>query len=177
MTLIIAGGLVGAAAALIELTMRRIRQATFTAVNDTAEIVGIRRHSSATDVWPNTTPAAGVDNNAFFGRHRSDPEEVIDPEMTEVIEYGPATGRHSAENPNRQLVDTRIEELRWGNGSRSVRPFWMPPIGDARIAWITTPTSEYAIAKRPLSPFSNLTRPARPTAGKVLDSYYQFVGA
>jgi hypothetical protein len=166
MTLVIAGGIVGAAAALLELVVRRIRRATVSATQTAADAVGIRRHSTQTGVWADTVPAGG-DN--FLPRHRSG-GEVYDPEDTEVIERDPSTGRHSAHNVAREIVDQN----------------WKPVIGRARISVMLTDTSGYAVQIQrvpyalPASPFSGLTVPSntlpRYQSGKIVpDSYYAFV--
>src|SRR5687768_12791230 len=112
MTIILVGGLIGAALALIERIVTRIRQASnATVVTTVNDIVGIRRHSTSTGVWHDTTVAGSNDphgdTSTFFmeehsPRHGLDDDDTDDLDQTAII--GPSSGRHSADNPNRQLV-------------------------------------------------------------------------
>lgn len=189
MTLIIAGAAFGAAAALVETLMRRVHSvghdrlsATITRIRN---LPGIRRHSTVDGIWDNTISVSAKhdwinarsddleNDTVYIGRHHSDPTP-IDIDATEIIDNAPSTGRHSVDNPYRQTVSTEVEEMRWADGSRTVRPLWLPVIGNLRIALIATNTAEYAIARRPVTQFAGLTRPAIPISGKIPDSYYAF---
>lgn len=136
----------------------------------------IRRHTGPTNVWENTV-SAGSDSffdaqpTVYIGRHHRDP---VDLEATEITDDRSSSGRHSVDNPYRQQVSAELEEIRWANGTRSYRPLWIPVIGAMRIALLTSDTSAYAIVRKPLTPFSQLTRPHVNMSGKIPDSYYAF---
>jgi hypothetical protein len=182
-TLILTGAAFGAAIfATINTLLRRVhRRVTVSAtITKIRNLPGIRRHSTVDGVWENTiSVSAGHDwineeqDTVYIGRHSRNLDPV-DTDATEIIDDGPSTGRHSVDNPYRQRVSTEIEEIRWANGDRTVRPLWIPAIGKLRIALIATGTAEYAVIKRPITPFTGLTRPTPMISGKVMDSYYQF---
>ena len=166
----------GRIALVVDNMLRKVhRVGAVTIVSETFR--RIRRHTTPTAVWENTVSATS--KNTFFdtqptvyiGRHHKD---KVDLDSTEITDDKPSSGRHSVDNPYRQTVTQEFEEIRWSDGSRSFRPLWIPVIGQMRITMLTSNTSAYAIIRKPLTRFSNLTRMELPTSGNVRDSYYTF---
>jgi hypothetical protein len=193
-TLIIAGAAGAALATLVESLLRRIRTSRKITLASLRKFQGIRRHTRRGGVWENTISSSVTANGrsvfldeqdqdtVYIGRHHRDPRP-IDINATEIIDDTPSSGRHSIDNPYRRTVSQEIQEIHWQDGTRSVRPVWMPVIGNLRIALIATNTAEYAIARRPIAstPFTGITRPAITGSnsggrlyGRIPDSYYVF---
>ena len=101
----------------------------------------IRRHIGPDTYWSvqpeQLTRSEGVLHAEYIGPRHARP---VDDEDTVVIETGldleayECVGRRGADSPVRHQL---------------VPQDWMPPVGDIRVALLTTPTAEYLFARKP----------------------------